>query len=610
MKDRITRFLLTFTSFVLLFAIQRSLFFAYYHDLFDGAGISGILAAMWHGLPLDLSLAGYLTAVPGLLLTASIWTSSKILKAAGKSYFLLVSIIMAAVFVVDLCLYGFWGFRLDATPVFYFFTSPADTLASVSTLYAIIGVSCMLVYAALLFLAFRRMLSGKLREVRPLRKRWTSSAAMLLLTASLFIPIRGSLTTSTMNLSVAYFSQNQRLNHAAINPMFSFMYSALHQTDFDKQFRYMDVKTADKLFAGLADKPVAAPDSVPQLFTVKRPNVIIIILESFSNHLLPSLGGEDIAPNLDKIAGEGILFTNFFSNSFRTDRGLVSIISGYPAQPNTSIMKFAEKVEHLPSVPRSLKQAGYDPAYYYGGDANFTNMNAYLVSAGFDRIISDKDFPLSERTGKWGAHDHLVFDKLLADLRTEKSDAPLLRILQTSSSHEPFEVPFCKYGDKAKNAFAYTDDCVGKFIGALKAMPMWKNTVVILVPDHQGGYPARVENPVERHRIPLVITGGAVNGAGRIDTYASQIDLAATLLHQLGLPHGEFTFSKNVLNPASPHFAYFTEPSLFGMVIPENSLVFNCDANTVIANEGTQKGANLEPGKAFLQKLYDDLSKR
>ena len=92
--------------------------------------------------------------------------------------------------------------------------------------------------------------------------------------------------------------------------------------------------------------------------------------------------------------------------------------------------------------------------------------------------------------------------------------------------------------------------------------------------------------------------------------YASQIDIAATLLSQLGLPHDEFTFSKDILNPSSPHFGYFTRPNYFGMVTPENQLVYNLDANTVQLDEGTEKGANLEKGKAFLQKLYDDLAKR
>ena len=182
--------------------------------------------------------------------------------------------------------------------------------------------------------------------------------------------------------------------------------------------------------------------------------------------------------------------------------------------------------------------------------------------------------------------------------------------MQTSSSHEPFEVPYSKLSNARLNAFAYTDSCTGDFVRQLKETPLWKNTVIILVPDHLGAYPRPVENPLEGHTIPLILIGGAVKEPRVVDTYASQIDIAATLLSQLGLPHDDFTFSKNIFNPSSPHFGYFTEPTLFGMVTAENQLVYNLDANTVQIDEGTEKGANLEKGKAFLQKLYDDLAKR
>lgn len=583
----------------------------YYHEFYTDASWSDYFSVMWHGLPLDLSLAGYLTAIPGLVLIVSAWTDSHILHRIRQWYFGFVSFIMASIFIIDLGLYGFWGFRLDATPIFYFFTSPKDAIASVSIWFILLGLLTMLIYAAILYGIFYFTL---IREKQPLKipyHRQNVSLVLLLLTAVLFIPIRGGFSVSTMNLSKVYFSQNQRINHAAINPAFSFMYSATHQNNFEKQYRLMDPKKADELFTQLTEKPALATDSIPQLFNTQRPNIIFIILESFSTHLMESFGGQpNVAVNLDKLGKEGILFTNFYANSFRTDRGLVSIISGYPAQPSTSIMKYPEKTENLPSIPRTLRNAGYNSEYYYGGDADFTNMRSYLISAGIEHIVSEKDFPLSERASKWGALDHTLFQRFMKDLKEEKPKEPFFKIIQTSSSHEPFEVPFHRLNDKVLNAFAYADSCVGDFVKQYKETPMWENTLIVLVPDHLGGYPRPIDNPLNAHTIPLIMIGGAIKEPQVIDTYASQIDIAATLLSQLGLPYEEFTFSKNILNPSSPHFGYFTEPSLFGMVTPENQLVFNLDANTIQVDEGTAKGTNLEKGKAFLQKLYDDLAKR
>lgn len=610
MKSRIIQFLTTYFLFVLLFVLQKPIFMVYYHGLYTDASLGDYFNVMWHGLPLDLSLAGYLTAIPGFILIASTWTNSPILRRIRQIYFGLIAFVMACIFIIDLGLYDFWGFRLDATPIFYFFTSPKDAMASVSFWFVLLGFLAMLIYAVILFGIFNLIL---FRQKKPLKipyHRPKVSLVLLLLIGLLFIPIRGGFTVSTMNLSKVYFSQNQRMNHAAINPAFSFMYSATHQTNFDKQYRFMDPKVADQLFAEMLDKPVTS-DSIPQLLNTKRPNVIFIILESFSSHLMETLGGQpNVAVNMDKFGKEGVLFTHFYANSFRTDRGLASIISGYPGQPSTSIMKYPEKTENLPAIPRSLKKAGYDLQYYYGGDADFTNMRSYLISSGIEKIICDKDFPLSDRTGKWGAQDHVLFQRFIKDLKEEKSKTPFFKIVQTSSSHEPFEVPYQKLDDKVLNAFAYADSCVGDFVKQFKATPMWNNTLIVLVPDHLGAYPRPVESPLEGHTIPLIFIGGAVKEPRIVDTYASQIDIAATLLSQMGLPHDDFTFSKNILNPDSPHFGYFTEPTLFGMVTAENQLVYNCDAKSVQIDEGTHKGANLEKGKAFLQKLYDDLAKR
>ena len=610
MKRRLIQFITTYFLFVFIFILQKPIFMAYYYTLYNKVSWTDWFSVIGHGLPLDLSLAGYLTILPGLLLIASAWTDSRILQLIRRIYFTIISILLSCIFISDLGLYGYWGFRLDTTPLFYFFSSPKDALASVSLWVVAGGILAMAVYAVLLYFVFSWILVNEKRPLKIPYRRLSVSGVLLLATGLLFIPIRGGFSVSTMNLGRVFFSADQRLNHAAINPAFSLLDSFSRQADFDKQYRFMPAEEADILFSELTDKPVT--DSIPRLFNTERPNIIMIILESFSSHLMETLGGEPgIAVNMDEFAKEGILFTHFYANSFRTDRGLVSIISGYPAQPTTSIMKYTRKTQSLPSIPASLKKAGYDLQYYYGGDADFTNMRSYLVSTGIEKIVSQNDFPVSERLSKWGVHDHILFHRILTDLKTEPQQEPFFKILQTSSSHEPFEVPYSKLSNAKLNAFAYTDSCAGDFVRQLKETPLWKNSVVLFVPDHLGVYPESIDHlSPERYTIPLILTGGAVKEPQRITAYGSQIDIAATLLAQLGLPHDDFTFSKNILNPSSPHFAFFTFPNIFGMVTADNEVVFNCESNIVAMDEGTHQGENLDKGKAYLQKLYDDLAKR
>lgn len=623
MRQRILGLIQTYVSFLILFVLQKALFFVYYHSFYEEASVSDFLQIIWHGMPLDLSMAGYLTVLPGLLFIVSVWTVSDILFRIWRIYFAAIAVLLAVIFVVDLGLYEYWGFRLDSTPLFYFFSSPKDAFASMGVLQIIgglLGLACFV----LAFICYFNLLVRHLRQhLCAVPRRVLSSLVVLLAVAILFIPIRGGFTVSTMNTGKVYFSNNLRYNHAAINPAFSLMESMLKQKDFGQQYRFMEPEEADRLILPMLDPQVTdscstVPDTLrTRLFNTERPNIIFVVLESFSSKLMTALGGEpDVAVNMDSLCREGVLFTNFYANSFRTDRGLVSVLSGYPAQPTTSLMKYPRKTQNLPSISRSLHRAGYRTGYYYGGDADFTNMRSYLVSSKFESIVSDQDFDLKDRLSKWGAHDHIVFNRLLADLTREASagpaeqdKAPFFRVLQTSSSHEPFEVPYRRLQNDRLNAFAYTDSCVGDFIRHFRQLPQWKNTVVLLVPDHLGGYPQYPDNlALYRYQIPLLLVGGAIAEPRRIDVYGSQHDIAATILAQLSLSHHEFRFSKDMLNPLSPHFAFFTVPDAWGMATPDNQLIYNCESSSVVVDEGAAKGKNLPCGKAYLQKLYDDIA--
>ena len=385
------------------------------------------------------------------------------------------------------------------------------------------------------------------------------------------------------------------------------MESVAHAEDFARQYRFMSNEAAGRQFRQMVYTQTS-PASHQSLLKadVVKPDVYMIVLESFSSVLMKTLGGlPDVAVNLDRLSKEGVLFTRFYANSFRTDRGLVSILSGFPAQPTMSIMKYPRKTAKLPSIAAAMKQAGYGADYYYGGDADFTNMRSYLVNSGYEKIVSDVDFPVKERLSKWGVPDHLVFARLLNDLHGAKQAKPMLRVLQTSSSHEPFDVPYHRLSNKRLNAFAYTDDCVGKFVEQLKRIGRWDNSLIVLVPDHQGCYPEDISNTdFARYQIPLVMLGGAIERPCRIDRIGSQNDIAATLLAQLGINHDKFMFSKDMLDAQAPAFAWFAVPDLLGIVADEGGVIYDTKLEKTVNSYG-RPNRPLHMGKAWLQKLYD-----
>lgn len=228
MKKALLKFIVTYAVFLLVFVLQKPLFMAVYHSLYSGIGADGIFSVIWHGIPVDLSMAAYLTIIPGFLIVTALIYAGRAINIIWNVYAVLISLIISALTVTDLVLYDYWGFRLDATPLFYFLSSPKAALASAGTGEIIGGAAAFIALAAIICLALR-FTAMRIKVVPGVgRRRVLWPLAMLLLTGTLFIPIRGGFTVSTMNPSRAYFSTDKRLNHAATNPAFSFLYSATH----------------------------------------------------------------------------------------------------------------------------------------------------------------------------------------------------------------------------------------------------------------------------------------------------------------------------------------------------------------------------------------------
>lgn len=618
---QILLFVKTYILLVIIFAVQKPVFLLLENSSAAQPSTSLLAdtaATIWHGLPLDLAIAAYLTVIPGLLLLFSVYMKHSIIRPLFNGWMAIAALVASTCTILNLALYPYWGFPLDSTPLFYFFTSPADALASTSIWVSLLALVADLTVAAVIWLLLRiRPPRSRDRYVRHKveRHRWTTAVSLLLLTVLLFLPIRGGVTVSTNNTGRVYYSQNIFLNHAAVNPVFSLIESILYTEDFSKQYRFMDDAEATKTLCQMTSTTDANtyPLVDDRTFQKGKPDILIIIMEGFASDLMQSLGGNhpDVAVRLDSIANTGVLFTRFYSNTFRTDRALVSILSGYPAQPTMSIMRYTDKAAKLPSLARTLTEnRGYATSYFYGGDINFVNQRAYLVSQGFQQIVSDADFPVQDKLSKWGVPDHIVADRVLADIQA-KHGQPTLRVFQTSSSHEPFDVPYSRLKDKRLNAFAYTDSVVGRLVSAYSRLPQWKNTLVVIVPDHVGGYKEHLNNQDRsRYQIPLILTGGVVKKPLKVGIIGSQIDIPATLLGQLGIGHKDFTFSKNMMSDQTPKFAFFTVPDAFGVVSEENSLIYDNKAAETVYDKGPKPGYNKKRGQAFLQKLYDDINEK
>lgn len=608
MKKRIAYISLYFFTVLLIFILQKPLFMLYNGSIEKGFGFADYMQVMIHGASLDAATAGYLTAFPFLLVLISIWFRKFPLKKILYGYYILAAALISIIFVVDMALYTFWGFKLDAS-VFLYIDSPKEALASVS-----VGFILLRVLAILLLIALNSWVLLKITPsvLTATRKRIAGTAGMLLLGGVLFIIIRGGVTESTSNIGQVYFSNEPFLNHSAVNPDFSLLSSMGKSQDFASEFNFFDEEKRAALFDGLY--PTTDGDSIIQVLNTKRPNILIILMEGFGGAFVEPLGGlPDVTPHFNRLSKEGVFFTNCYANSFRTDRGTVCTFSGYLGLPTASVMKIPAKSRTLPAIAEGLSKAGYKTDFLYGGDINFTNMKSYLLSTGYQRLTANTDFSLAEQTSNaWGVNDDITFEYLYNQLRNRKEEGPWHTAFLTLSSHEPFEVPYYRLEDKIPNAFAYTDECLGKFIDRLKQTPAWKDLLVICLPDHGFYYPREGSNAMPRfYHIPLLWLGGAVKQPMQVDKIMNQTDLAATLLGQLGLEHTAFTFSRNVLGSDYKYpFAFYSFNNGFSFRDSTGVTVFDNNSGSILFDEPEADESRLDKGKAILQTVYDDLGNR
>lgn len=608
MKKRIAYISLYFFTVLLIFILQKPLFMLYNGSIEKGFGFADYMQVMIHGASLDAATAGYLTAFPFLLVLISIWFRKFPLKKILYGYYILAAALISIIFVVDMALYTFWGFKLDAS-VFLYIDSPKEALASVS-----VGFILLRVLAILLLIALNSWVLLKITpSVLTATRKWIAgTAGMLLLGGVLFIIIRGGVTESTSNIGQVYFSNEPFLNHSAVNPDFSLLSSMGKSQDFASEFNFFDEEKRAALFDGLY--PTTDGDSIIQVLNTKRPNILIILMEGFGGAFVEPLGGlPDVTPHFNRLSKEGVFFTNCYANSFRTDRGTVCTFSGYLGLPTASVMKIPAKSRTLPAIAEGLSKAGYKTDFLYGGDINFTNMKSYLLSTGYQRLTANTDFSLAEQTSNaWGVNDDITFEYLYNQLRNRKEEGPWHTAFLTLSSHEPFEVPYHRLEDKIPNAFAYTDECLGKFVDRLKQTPAWKDLLVICLPDHGFYYPREGSNAMPRfYHIPLLWLGGAVKQPMQVDKIMNQTDLAATLLGQLGLEHTAFTFSRNVLGSDYKYpFAFYSFNNGFSFRDSTGVTVFDNNSGSILFDEPEADESRLDKGKAILQTVYDDLGNR
>lgn len=611
MKNILLSFLKYYLFWLLFLTAFKVFFVAYNFPALQGSSAADFIGIFRHGVIMDLSVAGYFSMVPGIIFSLGFVLTSRFSSYLLKYYTLLALIFLTVLGLTDAGLYPSWGSRLNAQLLMYLET-PGGIYASMSWWQLILFPVLWAGIVWLSFMAYNRLLPRK--KLAEMRLKWFGIPVLLFLTAALIIPVRGGFDRAPLNPSKVYFSEKLQPNQFAYNFFWNFINDVLKNKKAQVEVNYMSREEAKAILQAHDKNGLAAPQII-QANDGKPVNVVLVMLESYSNKVIEALGGmPGVTPRMNEFCREGIAFNSFYSTGNRSDKGMSALIGGHPSDMSrTTVLAFPDQMAKLDYLPRYFANHGYNMSFYYGGDVNFYNTRTVMIQSGIDRIVSKTDFPFElALKQKWGVPDEYLYTRMLSDLKQEKE--PFFSMVYTISTHEPFDLPgYNKFPtntveNKYLNTVAYADSCLGVLVDELKKTSFWENTLVVITADHtslQPG-PSTITEP-STYRIPLILLGGVVKSSFISEQIGNQNDFGPMLVKQLGWEHQPSLLSKDFLSDDS--YAFYFRGEGWGFISPEIGWFMNTETRKqdFFYNFAPQKTDSLMNfARAYVQYLHSN----
>ena len=557
-------------------------------------------SSCWRGfVEHDLMVAAWLLVIPWLVGLFAMRHSGFKLRAWLTPYFIVMGLAVAAIIVADAVMYEYWQFKLGMVVLSYA-ASPEGATNSVSLSYILIRVGFFLALA-LWTIVPCILLTPKTLPTGKTERLWMRNISIIWT----FLLVSGVLWMRQGDVYTSKTHPTQLANHAAVNPVYAFVRSIRLTKDYDTRSNLLSEEDRSDLFRGLYPEP--SDDVQDSLLNSQRPDILVVFIEGFGSRFVEELGGlPDVSPGLSSLIPQSIFWENYYSNSFRTDRGTVSAFSGWLSYADVGLMRHAELHSSLPSLAQSLAKEGYETSYLYGGAMTNMGKRKYLEDMKFANLYDDTAFSNEEKSGCWGVNDSTALQKV-CKLISNWEDGHHFLVAQTLSSHEPWDVPYHRLEDEILNAFAYTDYSIACMIDSLKQLPQWENLLVILIPDHGFLYKQSYKD-AGFFRAPMLWTGGAIREPRRMEVLMNQSDIPATLLSQLGIQHEEYIWSRNVLSQNYTYpFVYCNYPAGILFADSTGTSIYDLDGEAVMIEEPSDGGLRIMRAKAILQTSYDQL---
>jgi len=545
---------------LLFFFVTRTVLLAMsWHDAY--AGMGALLQAYGVGLIYDLAFYLYASipvALYLLFVPERLWASrANRLAVHGMVFVTLYA--LAFIAAAEIIFWNEFKVRFNFIAVDYLVYSH-ETSSGIYESFPVVRILAgLLLLTVALYGFLRRRINTALDTAQPLRARFVAASVMLLLPIGLYAGVGQELRQ---------IGSNTYINELAGNGPYQFIAAFRNnELSYENFYATLPAQQASELLR----KAVVEHDEAfldASLFDLrrqsgpatgeKRLNVMLIMVESLSADYLGRFGNrKGITPNLDRLVGESLFFTNFYATGTRTVRGLEAVTLSFPPTPGRSIVKRIGRESGMWSLGNVLRDKGYDVRFLYGGRGYFDNMNAFFAGNGYD-IVDQTTIPENEIhfSNAWGIADEDLYTQALkqADV-AHRQQQPFFFHLMTTSNHRPYTFPASRIdlpsgssGNAGRRAAVkYTDWAIGDFLARARRQPWFDDTLFVILADHCASSAGRVALPLNRYHIPMWIYSPRHLRPREIGTVSSQIDVAPTVLAMLGMHYVSGAFGKNIL---------------------------------------------------------------
>ncbi|MBN2870274.1 MAG: sulfatase-like hydrolase/transferase [Campylobacterales bacterium] len=564
--------------FILLFFVGRAgLYFLYADRMADMAFAESLLSFLY-GLRLDTMAASIILVVPALVMA---FAPARFAPAAGKFLHVYTLLFLLIALFVENATFPFVA-QYDVRPN-YLFVEYLEYPQEVSSMivkeypFELVVAGLMLALAVWFYRRFRFF-----HFEQGMQSVWWKRAILFpLVGAVLFLGIRSSLGHRPANISDALYSTNRMANEIAKNSLYSIGYaykSYRSEESILKRYGRIDRDEAYARVSERLDLPLGKgfpfSRTVQSRFPADKPkNLVIFIQESMGAQFVGFSGGDaEITPNMDKLSRDALVFTNLYSNGTRSIRGLAAMTSGWLPLAGEEVVKRNKSQSGFFTVASLLKPLGYKSSFIYGGEGRFDNMRSWYMGNGFDEVIEQKDFDSPSFVSSWGVCDEDLVVRANEKFRehTRKGEK-FVSVMFSQSNHSPFELPDGKIEfipgqprQSAENAIKYADFAIGRFFEMAKKEAYYKDTVFVVVADHNVRVYGDDTVPVNMFHIPALIVSEGVEPQ-KFDRIATQPDVLATALDLVGVDLTYPILGHSMFDESNPEVAFMMFNDAFAL---------------------------------------------